>query len=101
MSKEYTSKRRTNILAINNQDKIVNTCNNHTEIDGFSRLVGIEELVSNDFDLSIKRYISANNEIRNIDVAEIEDKIRNLELERKEIQEQISSIINKNKPNIC
>ena len=100
-SKEYTSKRRTNILATTNQDKIVNTCNNHTEIDGFSRLVSIEEIVNNDFDLSIKRYISANNEIRDIDVAEIEDKIRNLELERKEIQEQISSIINKNKPNIC
>ncbi len=98
-SKEYTSKRRTNILAINNQDKIVNTYNNRTEIDGFSRLVNIEEIVGNDFDLSIKRYITANNEVKSIDVDEIENKIRNLDLERKEIQEQIANIIHKNKPN--
>lgn len=97
-SKEYISNRKTNILAIDNQNRIVNTYKNRNEINGFSRLVGIEEIIDNDFDLSIKKYINTANKIENIDVLEIENKIDILDSERKEIQEQIENIIHKNKP---
>lgn len=97
-SKEYLSKRRTNILAIDNQNKIIDTYKNRKEINGFSRLVKIKEVMENNFDLSIKKYINTANEIENIDVVEIEDKINILDSERKEIQEQIANIIHKNKP---
>lgn len=92
-SKEYTKKRKTNILTIENQDKIVKTYKNFEEIYNYSNIVTIEEIRKNNYDLNIKKYIQIQNKIEEIDKEKIEEKIYSLEQERYKLNKEINNLI--------
>ena len=60
-SNEYKNKRFKNILSEENQNKIVNTYKDRKEIEGFSKIVSINQIKENDYNLSIKKYIRKNS----------------------------------------
>ena len=92
-SKEYTIKRKTNILAVENQEKIVETYKNYKEIENYSYIANYKEIKNNDYDLNISKYIQNKYEIEKINQDDTQKSIYNLEQERKEIQKQIEKLI--------
>ncbi|MFI7049118.1 N-6 DNA methylase [Streptosporangium sandarakinum] len=55
--REYTSVRWRNHLAPRHVEKIVSAFEDYRDIPGFARVVDIEELRENDFNLDIRRYV--------------------------------------------
>lgn len=94
-SKEYESKRRTNILTEKNQEKIIDIYNRRKTIENFSYVSSLKEIIENSYDLSVKRYIQVKSKIKQIDREETEMQIRRLENQIYEIQYKIKKTIEK------
>nr|WP_288305686.1 N-6 DNA methylase [uncultured Romboutsia sp.] len=71
-------------------EKIGNTYENYKEEVGFSKLVSIEEIKNNDYNLSILRYIKKIEESETIDIDSIKIEIKTLEEKLKNIQIELS-----------
>ena len=85
-SKEYKPGKAQNILADENIEKIYATYAERKELEKFSRKVGFDEIVENDFNLNITRYVDTFEEEEEIDIsanlkelAELEPEIKKLE----------------------
>lgn len=92
-SKEYESKRKTNILTVKNQDKILETYKKREKIEGYSYIARLDEIQKNDFNLNINKYVKAQDKIEDINQEEIEKNIYQLELEKEKIQEEIWNLV--------
>ena len=71
-NKEYEQHpevRKLNRLGKENQHKIVGAYKNFKEIKGFSRIVDIDEIEKNDFNLNVTLYVFPEEEIEQIDIA--------------------------------
>lgn len=94
-SKQYTSERKTNILTIENQDKIANTYKNYEAIPNYSYVADLQEVRNNNYDLNIKRYVKIENIIEDINQEQIERQINSLEEEKYNIQRRIKELLDK------
>lgn len=92
-SKDYKSKRKTNILTIENQEKIVNTYRKSGTIENYSYVASLEEIEKNDYDLSINKYVRFHNKIEKIDEEGLKEKVGQLEKERYRIDYEIRELI--------
>lgn len=92
-SREYTKKRKTNILSVKNQEKIVDTYCKRENIQNYSYVAEIDEIKENNYDLSINKYIQIHNEINYIDEEEIKRSVSMLEEEKYEIERKIEILI--------
>ena len=54
--REYTDGRAQNVLRPQHEQKIVATCRDFADVDGFARVVAADELAENDFNCNIRRY---------------------------------------------
>lgn len=71
--------KRQNSLLPENIDKIVNTYRNRTEETRYSRRVTMDEIVKNEFNLNISRYVSTSLDEEIIDLKEVNKKLVDLE----------------------
>ena len=92
-SNEYKNKRFKNILSEENQNKIVNTYKERKEIEGFSKIVSINQVKENDYNLSIKKYIRKNYVRNNIEQKQLIQQLKNLEDEQDILEENIKDIL--------
>mgnify|MGYP002862499325 CR=1 FL=1 len=95
-SKEFKQGSPKNTLSQENIDKIYDTYSNRKEIDKFSRLVSLDEIKENDYNLNITRYIDTFIEEEPIDIKsnikeleEIEPELDRLEKEMKEYLKEL------------
>ena len=79
-------KRQNNLLP-ENIDKIVNTYRNRTEETRYSRRVTMDEIVKNEFNLNISRYVSTTLDEELIDLKEVNKKLIDLDKEISEARE--------------
>lgn len=93
-SNEFISKRKNNILTVENQDKIIKTYKNYEVIDNYSYVADEKEIEANEYNLSIKKYVKPKEEKELINKEEITEQIDNLEGELIEIQKQIRELLN-------
>lgn len=59
-------------------DKILNAYHGNTDINGFCKIVSLDEIEQNDFNLNIPRYVSAEDETLQIDYTELKEQINSL-----------------------
>ncbi|NCB82225.1 MAG: hypothetical protein EOM38_07400 [Bacilli bacterium] len=83
-SNEFEKNKNQNQLTDANIDKIVETYNNNKELDKYSRVISLDEIVDNDYNLNIPRYVDTFEEEPEIDLAQvtsdllaIDDEIKN------------------------
>lgn len=95
-SKEFKSGKKQNILTDENTDKIVNTYTIREEVEKFSRLVSLDEIRENDYNLNITRYVDTFEEEAEIDIsanlkelAALEPELQKLEKEMAEYLKQL------------
>jgi len=80
--------RKLNILSKKNIEKIVNVYKSFGEVDGISRVVSLDKIRENDYNLNVSLYVFPEEEEEEIDIVkELED--------LKEIEEEIKKITTK------
>ncbi len=75
----YEKGKKQNVLLPEHIDKIVNTYRTRTPEDRYSRRVSLKEIVENDYNLNITRYVSLAQEEAPINLAENQAKIEAVE----------------------
>lgn len=88
-SKEFDKVKTQNMLTDAHVEKILNTYQNRTEIEKYSRPVLLEEIKGNDFNLNIPRYVDTFEEEEEIDLEEVANKIIEIDKEMIEIDKEI------------
>jgi type I restriction enzyme M protein len=92
--KPHPEIRRLNILGEDNIEKIVKTYRDYSEIHGFSKIVSIEEIKSNDYNLNVTLYVTPLEEKESIDILKEYEELKRIEEEKSQLLEKIEHIMN-------
>lgn len=85
-SRGYQEGKNQNVLRDEDIQKIISTYDAWKDVEKYSRVVTLEEIKENDYNLNIARYIDTAEEEEQIDIAEALRQLRQLEQERDEIE---------------
>ncbi|GIV42927.1 MAG: hypothetical protein KatS3mg035_0050 [Bacteroidia bacterium] len=80
-AEHYEKGKRQNTLSPEHIQKIVETYKYRKEEARYSRRVSIDEIIKNDFNLNISRYVSTSQEEELIDLQEVNKKLVELDKE--------------------
>jgi len=85
--------RRLNRLGEKNIKKIVESCQKFEDIEGFARVVTLEEIAKNDYNLNITLYVVPIEEGEKIDIREEYAELKGIEKERDEIKAKFENYV--------
>jgi len=86
---QHPEVRKLNILGKGNIEKIVNAYKSFSEEPGFARVVGLDEIRQNDYNLNVTLYVIADEEGEQIDITKEYKELKELEKERQVIAEKL------------
>ncbi len=92
-SNEYVKVTNNNKLTQANMDRILNTFINRTEEAHFSHLAKHEEIVDNDYNLSVSTYVEAENTREKIDIVKLNSEIEKIVAHEQVLRNEIAKII--------
>lgn len=93
-SQHFEKVKTQNILRDEHIDKIVSTYRNRTETPKYSKKATLEEIVKNDYNLNIPRYVDTFEAEENIDIEAIANQLKALEKEMKTTDKTIAEFCN-------
>lgn len=85
-SKEFIKERKQNKLNQDNINKIIDAYINRKDIKEFSHVASLEEIINNEYNLNIQRYININSEKESVNIEQISEELN-----------KVSNIIENNK----
>ncbi len=85
--------RKLNRLGEKHIEKIVNAYKKFEELDGFSRIVEIEEIKENDHNLNVTLYVFPEEEVEEIDLAQEWKELLRIDKELSQIEEKIKKYL--------
>jgi type I restriction enzyme M protein len=88
-SKDFEKVKNQNVLREEHIDKIVDTYRNRTVIEKYSHVATLKEVIENDFNLNIPRYVDTFEEQEEIDIHAVMQEIKVLEAKRAELDKEI------------
>ena len=88
-SKEFEKVKNQNKLREHHIDKIVETYTTRAEIEKYSHKALLQEIVDNDYNLNIPRYVDTFEEEEEIDIKAVMAEIKELEAKRADLDAQI------------
>lgn len=74
-SKEFAKGKNQNSLTQENIEKIVNTYKNRADVEKYAHLVSMDDVVDNDYNLNIPRYVDSNEDEEIIDLDQVQQEI--------------------------
>lgn len=86
---QHPEVRKLNILGRVNIEKIAGVYRSFGEEKGFSRVVGLDEMRQNDYNLNVTLYVMAEEEGEEIDIAKEYKELKELERERQDIASKL------------
>ncbi len=92
-SKECIKVTNNNKLTKENISHIVETYTNKTEEKHFSHLAGYEEIVENDYNLSVSTYVEAEDTREAVDIVKLNAEIAEIVLKQQKLRSAIDEII--------
>lgn len=92
-SEQFTKVTKKNILEPSHIDTIVNAYATRQDIEYFSRLVSVEEIRANDYNLSTSTYITPKDTREAIDITALNAQIAQIVERQAALRVQIDSII--------
>ena len=90
-SNDFEKVKTQNVLRQEHIDKIVNTYRNRTEIEKYSKRASLQEIITNDYNLNIPRYVDTFEAEINIDIDVIANELKALETDMKETDKSIAT----------
>lgn len=91
--KDYKESKNQNSLRVKDIEKIVSAYDDFEEIEKYARVVDLEEIKENDFNLNIKRYVDSSEDEEPVDVKAVWQNLQKLEKEREEIDEKVGEFV--------
>lgn len=88
-SKDFAEGRNQNSLRDEDIEKIVTAYDVWEDKDKYCRVVDLEEIADNDYNLNIARYVDTTEEEEEIDVQEALDELKKMEGEREKVEEKM------------
>lgn len=82
-----------NKLTPNNIERIVNIFANREEVKHFSHLASYDEVVANDYNLSVSTYVEAEDTREKVDIVQLNAEIERIVAREDELREAIRKII--------
>ena len=92
-AESYEGGKNQNKLRDEDIEKIVKTFNEYQDVERFSRVVSLEEIKENDYNLNISRYIDITEPEPKIDVKDTLKKLRELEKQRDESEKKMDECL--------
>jgi type I restriction enzyme M protein len=92
-SSEYKDGKNQNTLTQENIKKIVDGYDGLKDIDKFMRVVDMSEIVENDYNLNISRYIDTSEEEVIIDIKSVRKEIKELESKELSIDKKLNDYL--------
>ena len=92
-SRDFNKGKNQNELSSEYIQKIVKTYIDRVDVPQYAHVATMEEIVENDFNLNIPRYVEISNEEALIDVSESLCAIKRIQNEKSELQEQIEGTL--------
>ena len=92
-SQDFQKRKNQNVLRDKDVEKIVSTLDNYKEIEKYSRIVTLDEIKENNYNLNISRYIDTTEEEEQIDVEQSIKELKQLEQEREKIEATMYSFL--------
>lgn len=92
-SEEFVRGGNKNKLSNANQDKILKSFINRTDIEHFTKLVPNENLAQNDYNLSVSSYVEAKDTTEIIDITKLNTNIERIVARQAELRTAIDAIV--------
>lgn len=92
-SQDYEEGKRQNKLRTQDIDKIVNAYNDFKDIEGYARVVNLEEVRNNDYNLNVTLYVTPIIERDEVDIRHVWNKLEALEEERSSLKAKIEEYL--------
>ncbi|MGQ4878878.1 type I restriction-modification system subunit M [Billgrantia sp. LNSP4103-1] len=89
-SKEFSPSKTANVMEDGHIDKIVEIYRDRAEVDKYSHLVAQAEIVENEYNLNIARYVDTFEPEEEIDVAAVQQEINDLEAELAKVRARMA-----------
>ena len=90
---QHPEVRKLNRLGDEHINKIVEAYRSFKEVEGFSRIVDIEEIKENDYNLNVSLYVYPEEEMEEIDVAKEWKELKRINMELGKIEEKIEGYL--------
>jgi type I restriction enzyme M protein len=91
---QHPEVRKLNILSDKNIEKIAKVYKTFSEVDGISRVVSLDEIKENDYNLNVTLYVSPEGEIEEIDIEKEWSELRNIEGDIRKTEQTLSIFLN-------
>jgi type I restriction enzyme M protein len=85
--------RKLNILGENHIEKIADAYRSFSEEKGFSRIVGLDEIQQNDYNLNVTLYVMRDEEAEQIDIAKEYAELKELEKQGLEVTDKLEQYV--------
>lgn len=92
-SRDFQEGKNQNVLRDEDVEKIVSTFDNYEEIEKYSRIVTLDEIKENEYNLNIPRYVDTYEEEEEIDIHAVMAEIKKLEDERAKLDKEIEAYL--------
>jgi type I restriction enzyme M protein len=91
--REYVEGKNQNFLRRQNIEKIVDAYEKFSSEDGFSKVISLEEVETNEFNLNVRRYIEvADNDIE-VDIDSVWEEIEALEEAQEDVNKEVKNLL--------
>lgn len=91
--RDYLEGKNQNSLRKQDIEKIIKAYDKYEDVEKYARVVDTKEIEENDFNLNVRRYIDSSDEQEVIDVKQVWGEIKQLEIERREIDKKVAGFI--------
>lgn len=91
--KDFSEGKNQNSLRYDDIKKIVKAYDNYTNVEGYARVVDLEEIEENEFNLNVRRYIENGDKEEQVDVAAVRVELEELEKEREGIDKKVQDYL--------
>jgi len=88
-SKEFKSGKKQNELTDENIQKIVKTYENRVDVDRYAHVATIKEIVENDYNLNIPRYVDTSEPEKEIDFDKVTKELKDIDTEISTVSENL------------
>lgn len=92
-SKEYKSEKKQNVLTDDNLKKIYDTVIARKDVDKFAHLATKDEIISNDYNLNIPRYVNTTEQEPEIDINDVRAEIAQVKADEQAAIESINKMM--------
>ena len=88
-SNEFDNAKNQNKLSDTNIDKIFTTYKNWETVDKYSYIAKLEEIIENDYNLNIPRYVDTFEEEEPVDIKATQEEIKAIKQQIEEVEQKL------------